>query len=85
MPFTLYDANLFVAYATPTDQSLIAIRCRLRFTHYALRHEFIRGSPLLQTSRHSLFAIRCRLRFTHYELRSGGVRYENPHRHASAQ
>jgi hypothetical protein len=33
----LYDANLFVAYATPTDQSPFAIRHSLPFTLHALR------------------------------------------------
>jgi len=28
LPFTLYDTNLFGAYAPPTNYSLIAIRCR---------------------------------------------------------
>jgi len=37
MPFTLYDANLFVAYTTPTDQSLIAIRYLPLAAVFALR------------------------------------------------
>jgi hypothetical protein len=46
MPFTLYDANLFVAYATPTDQSPFAIRYSPFAAVCALRHEFIRGLRL---------------------------------------
>jgi len=37
MPFTLYDANLFVANATPTDQSPVAIRQSPLTAVYALR------------------------------------------------
>jgi len=64
--------------------SLFAIHHSLPF--YALRITLydtnLFGADAPPTDQ-SPVAIRCR--FTHYELRSGGVRYENPHRHASAQ
>jgi hypothetical protein len=43
----------------PFHQSSIASRCHLRFTHYALRHEFVRGlrpSYQLFANRYSLIA-----------------------------
>jgi hypothetical protein len=77
---------LFVANATPTDQSPFAICHSPLAAVYALRITLydtnLFGADAPPTDQ-SPVAIRCR--FTHYELRSGGVRYENPHRHASAQ